>query len=88
MLHLDNHLLETVLWWSIISARPALNEITKLSCLFEYGQFKNIPLHLLFQAFASEISDNMFQESIVQKVPVEVQNAPDVLKGYWWWNVG
>ena len=30
----------------------------------------------------------MFQESIVQEVPVEVQNGPDVLEGYWWWNFG
>ena len=48
----------------------------------------NIVLHLLFQFFTSTLIDNMFQESIVEKVPVEVQNGPDVLKGYWWWNVG
>ena len=29
----------------------------------------------------------MFQESIVEKVPVEVENGPDALKSYWWWNV-
>ena len=48
----------------------------------------NIVLHLLFQVFTSTFIDNMFQKSIVQKVPVEVQNRPDILKGYWWWKVG
>ena len=47
----------------------------------------NIVLHLLFQAFTSTLIDNMFQESIVQKVPVEVQNGPDLCKCFWWWNV-
>ena len=47
----------------------------------------NIVLHLLFQAFTSALIDDMFQESIVEKVPVEVENGPDALKSYWWWNV-
>ena len=63
------------------------DEVTKSSNLFECGQFVNIVLHLPFQVFTSAFIDDMFQESIVQKVPVEVQNGPDVLKGYWWWNV-
>ena len=48
----------------------------------------NIVLHLLFQLPTSTLIDNMFQESIVQEVPVLVQNGPDVLKGYWWRNAG
>ena len=87
MFHFDNYLLEKIFWWSIISTWPALNEVTKSTCLFECGQFINIVLHLLFQVFTSEVTDNMFQESIVQKVPVEVQNNPDVHKSCRVWNV-
>ena len=76
-----NHLLETVLWWSVISAWAALDEVTESSCLFECGQFINIVLHLLFQSITSNVTDDMFQESVVQKVPVEIQNSPDVHKG-------
>ena len=74
MIHFDDHLLETVFWWPIISARPALDEVTKSSCFLECGELINIGLHLLFQGFTSALIDNMFQESIVEKVPVEVQN--------------
>ena len=88
MLHFDNHLLEIVFWWSIVSAPPAVDEVTQLSSLFKYGKFINIVLHQLFQAFTSKVTDNMLQESIIQKVPVEIQFGPDVHNGYWWWNVG
>ena len=87
MIHFDNHLLETVFWWSIISAWPALDEVTKSSLSFECGQFINIGLHLPFQVFTSTFIDDMFQESIVQKVPIEVQNGPDFIHGYWFSNV-
>ena len=88
MFHSDNHLLELVFLWSIISAWPALDEVTKPSCLFECGQSNNIVLYLLFQVFTSKVTDDMFHESIVQEVPAEVENAPDVHNGCRLWNVG
>ena len=48
----------------------------------------NVLLHLSVQVNRCAIIDNMFQETIVEKVPVHVQSGPDLLKGYWWWNVG
>ena len=65
----------------------SFDEVRKLIRLFECGKFINILLHLLFQLETSIRIDNMFQESIVQKVQVEVQNRPDLHKSYWWWNV-
>ena len=86
MFHFDDPF-EKVFWWRVISAWPALNKVTKSSCFLECREFMNILLHVLLQILTSKVTDNMFQESIVQKVPIKIQFGPDVHKSYWLRNV-
>ncbi len=64
-----------------------LNEITELCFLLKSVQLTDITRHLLLQVTATKLRDDMFQEAIVEVVPVVAQFVPHLLHGRTTWQV-
>ena len=79
-MHFDDYFLEILFQWCV-SFAFALNKVAETSCLLECREFLNILQHLPFQNVTSKVGYNVFQETVVQKIPVGVQMEPDAFKG-------